>query len=245
MTSATSKSRPLIIAHRGASGHEPENTLRAFQLAIDQGAEMIELDLHLSRDGNVVVIHDEDLNGSTNRSGLITSLSLPDIREADAGKGERVPTLQETFELTRGKAQLYLELKGSGVSETAIRLIREFKLHDDVLVASFDVTLMKTIATNHPDLRIGLILGSDSYDPLIRFREQFPWIAFRDFNYQVLSLNTRLCHRRSVEKAHASGKKVYAWTANTESEFSKLVDRGIDGIVSDFPDRLAAFVASI
>jgi len=245
MTAPTSKSRPLISAHRGSSGHEPENTLRAFELAIAQGAQMIELDLHLSHDDHVVVIHDDDLEGSTDRSGLIASLTLAEIRKADAGKGERVPTLQETLELARNRVQLYLELKGAGVAESAIQAVREFEMLDQVLFASFDMALMQQLGSDHRDLRLGLILGADSYDPLVRFREQFPWIAYRDFNYQFLSLHVRLCRRQSIETAQKSGKQVFAWTANTEREFSKLTSRGVDGIVTDFPDRLVAFVAGL
>lgn len=206
---------------------------------------MIEMDLHLTLDGHVVVMHDDDLRGSTDKSGLITSLTLAEIRKADAGKGERVPTLFEVLELTRNKVRLYLELKGAGSAEPAVRLVREQAMLDQVFFASFDITLMKQLSTDQPDLQLGLILGTDNYDPLIRFREQFPWIAFRNFNYQILSLHTRLCRGQSIEMAHRSGKQVYAWTANADHEFTRLVDREIDGIVTDFPDRLAAFLATL
>ena len=102
---------------------------------------MIEMDLHLSRDGHVVVIHDDDLKGSTNKAGLITGLTLEEIREADAGKGERVPTLRETLELVRKRVQLYLELKGTGAAGPAIQLVRELGMRDEVLFASFDTGL--------------------------------------------------------------------------------------------------------
>src|SRR5437016_1521532 len=95
---------PLVIAHRGASAYEPENTLRAFALAIEQGAQMIELDLHATRDEQVVVIHDFTLDHTTNLTGPVNQLTLAEIKKADAGKGERVPTLDETLDLTLGKA---------------------------------------------------------------------------------------------------------------------------------------------
>src|SRR5438105_11174989 len=102
---------PLVIAHRGASVAEPENTLRAFELAIKQGAQMIELDLHATRDGRVVVIHDEDLRHTTNLTGRISELTLAEVRRADAGKGEHVPTLEETLDLAHTRARLYIEIK--------------------------------------------------------------------------------------------------------------------------------------
>ena len=103
--------RTTVIAHRGAKAVEPENTLRAFSRAMEMGANMIEMDLHATRDGHVVVIHDNDLRHTTNLRGKVSEMTLEEVRRADAGKGELVPTLQETLELTRGKIQLYLEIK--------------------------------------------------------------------------------------------------------------------------------------
>src|SRR5438046_917747 len=97
---------PLVIAHRGASAYEPENTLRAFALAIEQGAQMIEMDLHATQDGQVVVVHDFTLDHTTNLTGRVSEQTLADIKYADAGKGERVPTLDETLDLTLGKVRL-------------------------------------------------------------------------------------------------------------------------------------------
>ena len=98
--------KPLVIAHRGASAYQPENTLAAFALAIRQGAQMIELDLHRSLDNHVVVIHDETLDHTTNLKGRVDQLTLAEIKQADAGSGERVPTLDETLDLTSGKVRL-------------------------------------------------------------------------------------------------------------------------------------------
>lgn len=100
------------IAHRGASAYEPENTLRAFERAIEMGATMLELDVHLSREGHPMVIHDTDLSRTTNGTGRVTDLSLTQIKRFDAGLGEQVPTLDEVIELARDRAKLYIELKG-------------------------------------------------------------------------------------------------------------------------------------
>ena len=115
---------PLIIAHRGASADEPENTLLAFQRAIEQGAQMIELDLDQSADGHVIVMHDATLERTTNLRGRVAEMSLADIRQADAGKGELVPTLDEVLDLTLGKARLYLEIKEARAAANTIKAIR-------------------------------------------------------------------------------------------------------------------------
>ena len=116
---------PLVIAHRGASAYEPENTLRAFDLAIRQDAQMIELDLHITLDHQVVVIHDPTLDHTTNLRGRVDQMMLDEIKRADAGKGERVPTLDETLDLTMGKVRLYLEIKDPYAAEETLLAIND------------------------------------------------------------------------------------------------------------------------
>src|SRR5262245_55192846 len=156
---------PLVIAHRGASAAEPENTLRAFDLAIKQGAQMIELDLQLTRDNRVVVIHDPVLDHTTDLKGRIDQLSLAEVKRADAGKGERVPTLEETLDLTRRKATLYLEIKDPRAAAESLRLIRESQSQSEVMLASFDVGLMRRLGQEVNDIELGLILGTMSINP--------------------------------------------------------------------------------
>ena len=128
---------PLVIAHRGASTYEPENTLRAFELAIRQGAQMIELDLHATRDQRIVVIHDPTLDHTTNLKGRVNQLTLAEIKQADAGKGECVPTLEETLDLTQGKVRLYLEIKDPHAAAETLRIVRARRCQAEVMLASF------------------------------------------------------------------------------------------------------------
>jgi glycerophosphoryl diester phosphodiesterase len=232
--------KPIVIAHRGASGYEPENTLRAFELALQQGAQMIELDLYLTRDGHTVVTHDDDLTVRTDRRGFITQLTLAEIRQADAGRGERIPTLAETLDLVRGRGALYLEIKDPRATGEIIRLVRASGMKQDCLLASFELDMMRLLGDEITDLELGLIIGTNSYNPLVRFREALPWIAFRQFNYQVLSVETRLCHRRLVKTLHEQNKKLFVWTANKPADYRRLIALGVDGVVTDYPDRLIA-----
>ena len=235
---------PLVIAHRGASAYEPENTLRAFDLAIKQGARMIELDLHLTRDNRVVVIHDETLDHTTNLSGRVNALSLHDIKLADAGKGERVPTLEETLELTLGKARLYLEIKDPNAAGETLRLIRERGCQDEVMIASFDLDLMRQLGREVRDIELGVILGTPGFNPVVRWREAFPWIALRDINYQVLCLQVELCFGYLARQTRKDGKKLYVWTADEDRQFARMSACGVDGIVTNRPDRLVAWLAN-
>jgi glycerophosphoryl diester phosphodiesterase len=233
---------PLVIAHRGASAAEPENTLRAFDLAIRQGAQMIELDLQLTRDHRVVVIHDPVLDYTTDLKGRINRLSLAEVKKADAGKGERVPTLEETLDLTRRKATLYLEIKDPRATAEALRLIRKRQSQSEVMLASFDVGLMRRLGQEVNDIELGLILGNMTINPIVRWREAAPWIALRHINYQVLSLRVGLCFKRLAHQVKAHGKKLFVWTVDDEKQFGRMIARGVDGIVTNVPDRLISYL---
>lgn len=233
---------PLVIAHRGASAYQPENTLAAFALAIDQGAQMIELDLHRSRDNHVVVIHDETLNHTTNMKGRVDQLTLAEIKQADAGKGERVPTLDETLDLTMGKVRLYLEIKDPRAAAETLRIVRARRCQDEVMLASFDIELMRRLGEEVRDIELGVILGNETLNPVVRWREAFPWIALRRVNYQVLCMQVELCFGYLARRTKASGKRLYVWTADEDRQFAKMIERGVDGIVTNKPDCLIEFL---
>ncbi|MBO0722628.1 MAG: glycerophosphodiester phosphodiesterase [Blastocatellia bacterium] len=233
---------PLVIAHRGASVVEPENTLRAFDLAIKQGAQMIELDLQLTRDNHVVVIHDAVLDHTTDLKGRIDHLSLSEVRKADAGKGERIPTLEETLDLTRRKASLYLEIKDPRAAVETLRLVRANRRQAEVMLASFDIDLMRRLGREVTDIELGVIMGTMSINPLVRWREAAPWIALRSINYQVLSLRVGLCFKHLAHQVKEHGKKLFVWTADDEKQYGRMIARRVDGIVTNVPDRLISYI---
>lgn len=232
----------LVIAHRGASAVEPENTLRAFERSIQMGAQMIELDLHCTRDGQVVVIHDDELSHTTNQRGRVSQVSFEEVRRADAGRGERIPTLQETLELTRGRVQLYLEIKAPEAAPETLRIVRALQCQSEVMLASFDLDLMQRLGAEVTDMEIGLILGTPSLNPVTRWREAFPWLALRHFNYQTLCMQVKLCTARLARNIKKQDKKLYVWTANSEADYARMIARHVDGIVTDTPDRLLAYL---
>jgi glycerophosphoryl diester phosphodiesterase len=234
---------PLVIAHRGASAAEPENTLRAFDLAIKQGAQMIELDLHLTRDNHVVVIHDSTLDHTTNLKGRVDQLTLAEVQQADAGKGERVPTLHETLDLVQGKVRLYLEIKDPRAAAETLRQVRTRKCQQDVMLASFDLDLMRTLGAEVRDIELGVILGTPTLDPIVRWREAFPWIALRNINYQVLCMQVELCLGYLARRVKSAGKKLYVWTADEEREFGRMIALEVDGIVTNVPNRLISYIS--
>jgi glycerophosphoryl diester phosphodiesterase len=234
----------IVIAHRGASAAAPENTLRAFELAIKQGAQMIELDLHLTHDNRVVVIHDPTLDHTTNLKGRVDQMTLAEIRQADAGQGERVPTLEETLDLAHGRARLYLEIKDRRAANETLRLIRARGCESEVMFASFDLELMQRLGKEVRDIELGVILGTESLNPLVRWREAFPWIALKHIDYQVLCLQVELCFRYLVKRVRAGGKKLYVWTADEEKDFARMISLRVDGIVTNSPAKLISYIGS-
>ncbi len=239
------RTSPLVIAHRGASAVEPENTLLAFSRAIEMGADMIELDLHATRDGHIVVIHDDNLRNTTNLRGKVSEMTLDEVRKADAGKGERIPTLQETLELTCGKIQLYLEIKDRKAAAETVQMVRDYGVKNEVMLASFDLPLMKKLGDEISDIEIGLILGNATLNPFVRWREAFPEIALKNYNYQTLCMQVKLCSARLARNIKQQGKKLYVWTANSKQEYQTMIERGVDGICTDTPDKLIEFLESV
>lgn len=206
------------------------------------GAQMIEMDLHATADGHVVVIHDDDLSRTTDRPGRISRKTLEEVRRADAGKGERVPTLAEAIELARGKVELYLEIKDPKAAALTVKTVREMGFEKDALLASFDSRTMRQLRAEVSDIRLGLIVGVPTLNPLTMSKDTIPWVVSRNMNFEVMSIETVLCKPMLVERLRREGMKLYVWTANDERAFQKIVACGVEGIVTNYPDRLIAFL---
>jgi glycerophosphoryl diester phosphodiesterase len=167
---------------------------------------------------------------------------LAEVRRADAGKGERVPTLDETLDLTLGKVRLYLEIKDPRAALPALQIIRARRCQSQVMLASFDIELMRGLGEEVSDTELGLILGNPTFHPMVRWREAFPWLALKRVKHQVLCMQVELCYGYLAARARAHGKKLYVWTADKERQFARMISIGVDGIVTNTPDRLASYL---
>ncbi|MCL4403829.1 glycerophosphodiester phosphodiesterase [Patescibacteria group bacterium] len=225
----------LKIGHRGASGYEPENTLRSFKKAIDLGVDMIELDVHRTRDGRIVVIHDETVDRTTNGSGDIAHMTLAEVKELDAGKGEMVPTLDEVLDLAIGKVIVDIEIKDEGLAESVAEAVKK-RLEggakpEDFVISSFSENELETVAA-HANLRRIL---------LTRRAPQHAVAAALDLGVWGIGAPSESTHGESVDDVHRNGLKVFVWTAHESDEaeaIRRCRDIGVDGIFSNFPDRL-------
>jgi glycerophosphoryl diester phosphodiesterase len=232
----------LVIAHRGASGYAPENTLAAFKRAIALGATFIETDLQLSRDSRFVAIHDETVNRTTNGQGKVHDLSLADLRRLDAGSwfgseftGERIPTLEEILEFAKkNDVVFYLELKpgGSWGGEHAlIGALRETQEIARTIVISFDATIIEALRKIEPTLMTGLLFDGQMDRPIEKAVE---------VGARQLAVRGDLVTPALLTEAGKKDLQVVCWTVNQPAHMRLLIDAGVDGIMSDYPDRIVA-----
>ncbi len=216
----------IKIAHRGASAYEPENTLRSFERAIEMKADMIELDVRQSIDGHLVVMHDGTVDRTTDSTGPVSLKTLAELKELNAGKGERIPTLNEVVELGRGRAKFVIELKENGAEDKVVDLIRKNKLIDEVFIVSFKANRLKMIKELEPKLKTGLILFA-SLDP-IRLAKNCGADVVAPFRWFIT--------KGLIERAKANGLHTFTWTVDETSKAQVLKEKGVSGIVTNKPD---------
>jgi glycerophosphoryl diester phosphodiesterase len=219
----------LNIGHRGASGDFPENTIAAFRGAIEAGAQMCELDAQLTSDGAVVVIHDETLDRTTDGKGAVAATSLGDLKRLDAGRGERIPTLDEVFAATAGKCGLNIELKAGRVEPEVAALMRKWNAINASMVSSFDWEKLGAIHQIDPAVRIGVLAEKKAPAML----EAAARLGAYAVNPRFDMVTAELC-----DTAHVRGLKVLTWTVDAPELMSLLIGYGVDGIMTNYPARL-------
>jgi glycerophosphoryl diester phosphodiesterase len=230
----------LNIAHRGASADHPENTLAAFEAAIEAGADMCELDVQRTRDGFAVVIHDETLDRTTTGAGEVSDFTLEQIRSLyapakfrDRLVSERVPTLEEVFALTHGRCGLNIEIKCANVEDQICSLIRKYDAHQTALVSSFEWDTLGNVRRIDPAVRIGL-LAEHQPDGLLKTASEMNAYAINP-RHDLATLS--LC-----SDAHRAGLKVLVWTVDDPNTMRNLIATGVDGIMTNQPARLTSLM---
>lgn len=223
-----------VMAHRGASTEAPENTMAAFQKAIDDMADYIELDVQLTNNSEVIVMHDSNAYRTTGVDANIVNMTYKEVKTLDAGSwfsdeyvGENVPSLKEVLELTQGKIKLNIELKpadnDTALAKNTVRLIEKYNMVNDCVITSFSESALKAVKTYNQEIKVGYILSA----------------AYGDFydmkNVDFFSVNAAFLSKRTIDAIHNSGKRVYAWTVNNKESIKNLTNKGVDGIITDNP----------
>ena len=233
-----------IIAHRGASAYAPENTLAAFDKALDLGAADVEFDVHFSADGQVVVIHDDTVDRTTNGSGAVAALTLAQLKSLDAGSWfaaqfseERIPTLVELLERYKDRLHFHIEVKGRAehLSEKTIDLVRDHGWLDSVTITSFQKERLEEARAYAPEIPAGW-LAREVDESMIE--------QARRLRLAMICPHAGILDGELVDRLHQKGFIVRVWGVGDEDVMRRVVEAGADGMTVDFPDKLASFIDS-
>ncbi|USK48523.1 hypothetical protein LIT38_18500 [Bacillus sp. CMF12] len=228
------------IAHRGASALAPENTLASFEKAIELGFDYIELDVRLSKDKQLVVIHDANVLRTTDGEGLIEDLTVKDIKKLDAGSwfspafaGEKIPLLNEVLKKVSGKTGIIIEMKSPenqpGMTEILADMLNSYKPDNHIKVQSFHINEMKKFHQLAPEIPAGLLLS--------KHLDLFHLASYRDFA-SFLSVHHLLLSKSFINQAELFGYEIYSWTISKQYQFADMQRLGVHGIISDDEKRI-------
>ncbi|MGG3889701.1 glycerophosphodiester phosphodiesterase [Metabacillus fastidiosus] len=235
----------LIIAHRGASGYAPENTIAAFDEAVRLGADFIELDVQLSKDGEIVVIHDLTVDRTTNGKGEVRNFTFSELQKLDAGSwfhpkftGEKIQRLTSILDRYKGRVGFFIELKNPslypGIEEKLAEILKQHSLHEGggVVIQAFEKASIRRCKAILPEIQTGVLIKFSvkgiSNEQLLKLSE------FTDF----INPNKQLVNKRLVKRVHHYGMKIAPYTAKDRASIQFLLQAGVDGIVTDYPDYI-------
>ena len=240
--------KSYLIGHRGASGHAPENTYASFDLAVEMGADAIELDVHQTKDGKVVVIHDDSLERTTTGQGFINEKTYEEIKYLDAGswfdknfKGEKVPVLQELIERYKNKVDIVIDIKFGSEKYPYIEnkindLILINKIQNNTLIASTKITLLSNFKSLNGALKLGKIIKPQElwrtlFDPssFVNKGGLLPHLVCLTPHWTVVNANL-------ITMAKENNLKVYPWVVDKDRNIRTMLFRGVDGIITNYPD---------
>ncbi|MFA9190397.1 glycerophosphodiester phosphodiesterase family protein [Flavobacterium sp. FZUC8N2.13] len=224
----------LKIGHRGARGYEPENTLVSFQKAMDLQVDGIELDVHLSLDGELMVIHDETIDRTTNSKGEVNTFTRAELQNLNIENNNKIPTLEEVFDLVNRRCFINVELKSFDSAEKTVTLIEKYIQdknweYSDFIVSSFDWKALQDVNLRNPKIPIGVLTEADldealAFAKIIKAKSIHP-------DFQLLS-------KENTAQLQEKGFEVLPWTVNEPADIKKIQSFNVNGIITDFPDRI-------
>jgi glycerophosphoryl diester phosphodiesterase len=222
-----------IMGHRGAPFYEPENTLRSFARALEMGVAAVELDVQLTRDGRLAVIHDETVDRTTDGTGRVRDLTLAELKTLDAGRGERIPALEEVVDLVKGRAHLVVELKQPDAAAPLLRFFQERRLFEDAHIISFWHPVVRDLKEMEPRLATGVLMVGCPADPAGLARAA---------RADALVLHYAYVTPEVVAAAHQAGLLVYVWNIDSVEALKPYLRMNLDGIGSNRPDVLIDYL---
>jgi len=222
----------IVIGHRGSSGNEPENTLKSFTRAVSDGADMVELDVRRTKDGRLAVIHDSEVGRTTNGKGRVSEKTMEELWELDAGKGEKVPSLEEAIEAIDQRVPVNIEMKSLGAAElvrdTIGFYVAEGWNRRDFMVSSFEHNELHRFKGMCPEVKIGVLTG----EVPLGYAEYAEKLGAYSVNIALEAASPAF-----LGDAHDRGIKVFVWTVNKPEDILALEKMGVDGVITDFPGK--------
>jgi glycerophosphoryl diester phosphodiesterase len=231
----------VVVGHRGAMGHAPENTMGSFRRAMSLGADGVELDVRLSADGEAMVIHDAAVDRTTDGNGLVSSMTTGELRELDAGSGDRIPRLAEVLEwAVEESVELTIEIKGDpaplpGLVSRVIDLLDHYGRASEVMLISFHHPTVRQIKDYRPDIVTGILYGGYLADTVAAARAALADSVRPSWHFWTPEL---------VGEVHRAGLSASAWTVNEEAAIQSVASMGVDSLATNYPDRARLVLGS-
>ncbi|NVM04209.1 MAG: hypothetical protein HWN67_17895 [Candidatus Helarchaeota archaeon] len=229
-----------IIAHRGASGYKFENSISAFKMAIELKANMIETDAQITKDGVIILNHDNSIKKTTNQKGLISKLSLDELKKIPLKNGESMPTYQELLDISKGNIEINLEIKARRVEKLVTDITLKNDMLEKVVFSSFSLKTLKTIREYNNDARLAyLIIIQGSFIARLNY-----WMKkITELNVESINPFHMFVSSKLVKEAHKHKILIYPWTINDAIKIRNLIEeKNIDGVFTDYPDILKKFM---
>jgi len=223
----------ILTGHRGAKKEFPENTILSIRHAISSGCKAIEIDIHQTKDNQLVVIHDATIDRTSNGKGRVDSYTYEELLEFDFGKGQKIPALSEVLELAKEtKIKLMIESKILGIEDEIVRLIDEFGLYKNTYVISFHHSVLLNIKNMNKNIQVGSSCFCNPVDPIGLMNQT---------QSRLLMISIETIDKRVVDLCHKNGREVAVFNANNEDGIRRMIDLKADYILTDYPSQLSSF----
>ena len=220
----------MNIAHRGASAYETDNSMASFQKAIEMGAEMLEMDVHLTKNRKVVVIHDDSIKNATGKKGKISEMPFVDVQKLRLKDGQEIPTLKDVLERFKGQCQFNIEIKSLEVALPSFDIVKKLDILDDVLFSCFNGLWLVGIKAKQEKARIAII-SRDKKINLVQLAT--------NLKAEAIHPEKKILTKELIENAQKEGLKINVWVVDKEPAMKKFIDMGVDGIITNKPDILS------
>lgn len=220
----------LIISHKGAGNYAPANTLKAIQKAIDIKADFVEIDVHKTKDEQIVLIHDASLKNSSGKYKFVKEMTLEQIKEFDVGEGEKIPTLEEVISISKHKINLQVEIKAEGLTDNLVKLFDQEDLINSSIISSFSLVELIKLKKKGPNLKIGYLLPAEMNRIQLIKRNI---IKACDNYFYAIHPHYSIINKEILDYSKKNNLAVYAWTVNDAYIMKNLIRLGVDGIITD------------